>query len=363
MKKQLQIASAFIGTIIGAGFASGQEILQYFTSFGLVGILAILVSTLMFSYMGMTLTRLGSRAQARSHGDVIYRISGPYLGKVIDYILLFILFGIGVVMIAGGGSAVSQQFGLPFFVGALIMTLLVAMAVVNKVSRVVNIIGSITPLLILFVVAVSIYCLATVETPLAELNAIAAEQTPVISNWFMSALNYVSFNIAVGCSMAILMGGDEADEKTAAIGGLLGGLGVGILILLSNMAIFSKIDVVAAFDLPMLKIVSDLSPTLGLLYSFILLGMIFNTALSMFFSFGARFAEVQTRRFKVFSLATLALAFVLSFVGFTGLVSIFYPVFGYLGLLLMAALLYASIKRSVLPAGEPALSAEDAGRF
>lgn len=363
MKKQLQIASAFIGTIIGAGFASGQEILQYFTSFGLVGILAILVSTLMFSYMGMTLTRLGSRAQARSHGDVIYRISGPYLGKVIDYILLFILFGIGVVMIAGGGSAVSQQFGLPFFVGALIMTLLVAMAVVNKVSRVVNIIGSITPLLILFVVAVSIYCLATVETPLAELNAIAAEQTPVISNWFMSALNYVSFNIAVGCSMAILMGGDEADEKTAAIGGLLGGLGVGILILLSNMAIFSKIDVVAAFDLPMLKIVSDLSPTLGLLYSFILLGMIFNTALSMFFSFGARFAEVQTRRFKVFSLATLALAFVLSFVGFTGLVSIFYPVFGYLGLLLMAALLYASIKRSVLPAGKPALSVEDAGRF
>lgn len=30
----LKIASAFIGIIVGAGFASGQEVLQYFTSFG-----------------------------------------------------------------------------------------------------------------------------------------------------------------------------------------------------------------------------------------------------------------------------------------------------------------------------------------
>lgn len=35
MKKSFQIGSAFVGLIIGAGFASGQEVMQYFTSFGI----------------------------------------------------------------------------------------------------------------------------------------------------------------------------------------------------------------------------------------------------------------------------------------------------------------------------------------
>ena len=38
-EKDILIGSAFIGIIVGAGFASGQEILQYFTSFGTLGIL------------------------------------------------------------------------------------------------------------------------------------------------------------------------------------------------------------------------------------------------------------------------------------------------------------------------------------
>ena len=38
MKRILLIASAFIGVIVGAGFASGQEVLQYFTSFGIMAL-------------------------------------------------------------------------------------------------------------------------------------------------------------------------------------------------------------------------------------------------------------------------------------------------------------------------------------
>ena len=47
-----------------------------------------------------------------SHKDVIYKISGRYLGVVVDYIIIFTLFGVGVVMIAGAGSNLNQQFGL-----------------------------------------------------------------------------------------------------------------------------------------------------------------------------------------------------------------------------------------------------------
>ena len=344
MGKILKMASAFIGIIVGAGFASGQEILQYFTSFGYLGTGAAIIATALFAYLGMTLTRLGSRMRTTSHKDVIYKISGRYVGFIVDYIIIFTLFGVGVVMIAGAGSNLNQQFGLQPFVGSLIMVGLILFTVMLNVNRVVAVIGSLTPFLVAAIILVAIYCFATLDTSFAVLDPIARDVKTTLPNWFISGINYVSFNIAVGASMALVMGGAEENEKTAAWGGLIGGLGLGILILLSHFAIFSKVDTVAASDLPMLKIIDDISPTLGIFMALILFGMIFNTAVSLFFAFGARFTDIGTKKFKIFILITLIVGFMASFIGFTDLVKIFYPFIGYLGLFLVAALIYASFK-------------------
>lgn len=344
MIKIMKMGSAFIGIIVGAGFASGQEILQYFTSFGMMGIAAAIVSTALFAYIGMALTRLGSRLRTTSHKEVIYKISGRFLGTIIDYIIIFTLFGVGVVMVAGAGSNLEQQFGIPSFVGSLLMVVLVFITILLNVDKVVAVIGSITPFLILAVVGVSVYCLMTMDTSFAVLDPIANGVDTTLPNWFISAINYVSFNIAVGASMALVMGGAEKDEKTAALGGLVGGLGLGILILLSHLAIFSKVDVVAGSDMPMLAIINDISPVLAIFMAFVLYGMIFNTAVSMFYAFGARFVKIGTKNFKLFVLLTLVIGFALSFLGFKNLVAHFYPLIGYLGLLLSGILIVASVK-------------------
>lgn len=338
------MGSAFIGIIVGAGFASGQEILQYFTSFGMMGIAAAIVSTALFAYIGMTLTRLGSRLRTTSHKEVIYKISGRFLGTIIDYIIIFTLFGVGVVMVAGAGSNLEQQFGVPPFIGSLLMVVLVYITILLNVDKVVAVIGSITPFLIIAVVGVSIYCLITMDTSFAVLDPIANGVDTTLPNWFISSVNYVSFNIAVGASMSLVMGGAEKDERTAALGGLVGGFGLGILILLSHLAIFSRVDVVGDAQLPMLAIINDLSPTLAIFMAFVLYGMIFNTAVSMFYAFGARFVEKGTRKFKRFVLITLVIGFGVSFLGFKNLVAHFYPYIGYLGLLLSGVLIYTSFK-------------------
>ncbi|MBP1971097.1 putative membrane protein YkvI [Virgibacillus natechei] len=72
--------------------------------------------------------------------------------------------------------------------------------------------------------------------------------------------------------------------------------------------------------------------------------MIFNTATSMFYSFGARFTKIETTKFKVFSLFAGIIGFALSFVGFTELVALFYPLIGYLGLVLIGVLIYTSFR-------------------
>lgn len=342
--KVLKIASAFIGIIVGAGFASGQEILQYFTSFGPMGTVGAVLSTVLFAYLGMTLTRLGSQTKTKSHKEVIYKISGRPLGLVVDAIIIFTLFGVGVVMIAGAGSILNQQFGLVPIIGSTIMTVLVILTVMLNVKKVIGIIGSITPFLVLTVIVVGVYSLFTLDLSFKELTPIATSVKSGLPNWFISAINYVSFNIAVGAAMSLVLGGAEKNEKTAALGGLLGGLGLGIMIMLSHLAIYSKVDVVASFDMPMLKIVDDISPMLGILMSVVLFGMIFNTAVSMFYAFIARFFKMKTKQSNLAILLTGVVAFFASFAGFTELVSFFYPLIGYLGLFLVGALIYSPFK-------------------
>ncbi|MFC2949808.1 YkvI family membrane protein [Virgibacillus sediminis] len=348
VKEILKIGSAFIGVLVGAGFASGQEVVQYFTSFGLMGIAGGILATALFAFLGMALAKIGSRMHTTSHKDAVYEISGPFFGRIIDYVLIFTLFGVGVVMLAGAGSNISQQFGLPAFVGTTLMVVLVFLTGVLRVDRVISVISSITPFLILFVIIISIYSLSTIDGSLIELDSIAKEQYTTLPNWFISAVNYVSFNTAVGASMTLVMGGAERNEKTAALGGLAGGLGLGALIVLSHLAIFSKIDTVGGMEIPMLGIVDQISPILGSIMAIVLFAMIFNTAVSMFFSFSARFMEIGTNKFKIFLAATLAVGYIASFIGFTDLLSIFYPLIGYLGLFLFVALIVALFRLDTL---------------
>ncbi|KZE37704.1 hypothetical protein AV656_09220 [Bhargavaea cecembensis] len=344
MLKTLKIAGAFVGVIVGAGFASGQEILQYFTSFGLKGTLGAVLATALFAYLGMSLANIGSRLKAQSHKSAIYEISGRYLGVIVDAIIIFTLFGVGVVMIAGAGSTLNQQFGLPVFVGSLLMTVLVTLAMMLKVDKVIGVIASITPFLLIFIGIISVYSLTTMEASFSELNPVTESLEKSFPNWFISAVNYVSFNIAVGAGMALLTGGSEENPRVAGIGGLLGGLAIGIMIVLGHLAIFAEIETVASYDLPLLKIVEDISPILAVLMAIVLFGMIFNTALGMFYGFVARFFEMETKKARTATVITLAIGFVLSFVGFTTLVSKFYSIIGYLGLFLIFALFYAPFK-------------------
>ncbi|MET3576886.1 hypothetical protein ACFFIY_07915 [Bhargavaea ullalensis] len=344
MLRILKIAGAFVGVIVGAGFASGQEVLQYFTSFGYKGTIAAVVATALFAYLGMILTNIGSRLKADSHKTAIYEISGRYLGVIVDAIIIFTLFGVGVVMIAGAGATVHQQFGLPVFVGSLIMSVLVILAMMLKIDKVIAVIASITPFLLVFIVIISVYSMSTMDASFAALNAVAESQEKSFPNWLVSAINYVSFNIAVGAGMALMTGGSEKNPRIAGFGGLLGGLAIGVMIILSHFAIFAKIEEVASYDLPLLKIVEDISPVLAILMSIVLFGMIFNTALGMFYGFVARFFEMDTKKAHTATIITVAIGFVLSFVGFTTLVSKFYSLIGYLGLFLMVALIYAPFK-------------------
>lgn len=52
LKRVITIALAYIGVVVGAGFASGQEVLQYFVAHGKIGMMAVLMTAILMALVG-----------------------------------------------------------------------------------------------------------------------------------------------------------------------------------------------------------------------------------------------------------------------------------------------------------------------
>lgn len=337
MKNGLKIAGAYMGLIVGAGFASGQEIMQFFTSFGWKSVIGTGVATVLFAFLGMQIIQIGSQLQATSHKEVIYRIFGKYFGVIVDILITFFLFGVASVMIAGSGSIFQQQFGFPPMIGAFILTLLVILTLCLDVKKVISLISMVTPLLLALIFVVTIYSIIVNHTGLDKLDTMAVGEASAAPNWLVGGMLYVSYNITAGISMLAIMGG-TVNKTTARIGGLLGGLGLGLLLFLINLGMFMNANSLEGIELPTLMLANNISPALGFLMAIALLGMVYNTATGMLYAFTARFVEPDTSRFRGSVFVIGMLSFFASFVGFTTLVGSVYPATGYIGFILILAI-------------------------
>lgn len=339
MKKSFQIGSAFIGIIVGAGFASGQEILQFFTSFGYLGIAGSIIAAILFAFLGMNLMELGSRLQTSSHKDVIYHICGRYVGIFVDVLITFFLFGVTVVMFSGAGAIFEEQFGLPAFAGSLFMAVITIASVTLNVQKVIGLISAITPFLLVLVILIAGYSLFHYDPSSIDMDAAVAKTSPAAPNWIMGALLYVSYNIAAGVAMITVIGGTVKDRKVARRGGIIGGLGLGLLILLINISMLPQLEKISDVAMPMITLSNAIHPVVGFLMAIVLIGMIYNTAVAMLYAFSARIVKPEKPSFKTFTILFGVLAFIASFLGFVNLVGTVYPITGYLGFLLIAAII------------------------
>lgn len=349
-KYSLQIALAYMSVVIGGGFASGNEVLQFFTGYGLAGIAGSVVAAVLFAFLGMQIARISSVMQAGSHKQVLYILFGEKAGFVVDVILSFFLYGVGVVMLAGAGSTLLQQFGLAPLFGSVLMTVLVVATLCLNVKGIVNLISAVMPFLLVMVVSITVYSIYTSTGTQAELTQVA-EDIPVITflgaevpNWALSGLLYASFNIAVGFPMLAVIGGLTKQPKAASLGGMSGGLGLGFLIIVLNIGLFANLDKLVGIEIPTLLLAEQIHPWLAVLMSLALIGMIYSTAVGMFFAFGARFATPDTNRFKILSAIFAAIGLALSQVGFTKLVGTVYPMLGVVGLILIIAIALSWIR-------------------
>src|SRR5699024_1903342 len=119
---------------------------------------------------------------------------------------------------------------------------------------------------------------------------------------------------------------------------------LGFMIVISPLAIFFKIETFGHLPLPLLVFVNDISPILGELMSIVIYLVIFHTCLVMLYSLANRFNEIESQQFQLFYTILTLIGFASSFAGFTDLMTFFYPVIGYMGIIIIIVLIYAPFK-------------------
>ncbi|MTE09590.1 hypothetical protein FKE98_03820 [Corynebacterium aurimucosum] len=337
-KNVVGIALSFIGLLVGAGFATGQEVVQYFTSFGIPGMWGILVAGLVMTLAGTVFLQLGSYFHASEHNQVFRNITHPIISRILDVAVILTLFAVGFVMLAGAGSNMEQQFGWPAWVGSLLMLVLVMVTGMFDVDKVSQVIGLLTPTIIIAVLFVGTYTLLHMpESVDAAISASEAIESP-IPNWLVSALNYNGLALILAVSMSLVIGGDNISPREAGVGGIVGGAVYAVLMAIAGFSLLMNAENVGDSDIPMLTLVDNVHPVLGVIMAVIIYLMIFNTAIGMFYALGKRLSSGNESKYRIIFIAGCLAGFAVSFAGFKALMQYVYPVLGYMGIVLVVIL-------------------------
>lgn len=345
-----KVAATYIGTIVGAGFASGQEVLQFFSGFGVFGAAGLALVTVLFVFFGSVIMGLGKSLSARSHLEVIRHTGGRILSGGIDVIITFFLFGALTTMIAGTGALFSQQFHLPALLGDLVMAAVTAVTVLTGIKGVINSISFVVPFLLAAVVATCVFSLIrTPPDPSATVPQSA--ESGLISNWLLASILYVSYNTLISVAVLGPLGAQAGNRKAIRGGALLGGLGLGAASFMIYLALSGQLSAVWVVEVPMIYLAGTLSAIFQTVYAVILAAEIYTTAVGSLYGFAARFSnqEKSPRKAGAVIIAAAIAAFFASQVGFSNLVKYLYPLVGYGGIALLAALVYSKIKSAPVP--------------
>lgn len=330
MRDIFKVVFVIIGTMIGAGFASGQEIYLFFFSYGIEGLVGLLISGLIIGLVSYKTLQIVSKYGVDTYKDfltILIKRDGkikPIINIIINIFILITFF----IMIAGFGAYFEQELGIDSLIGSSILAVVTFAVFMTSVKGVVKANELLVPILIGFLVIIGIINLNDINF-LEFGNYIIRTNS---SNFVLSAVLYSSYNsillIPVLLSLKDYLKDKSQILKIAIISTL-------IIILLSIVVflLLVRVDVeMSQLEMPAVYVVSNMFKIFRYIYGFIILGSIFTTAISL----GTSFLKNTTKNKKSYTqiAAIMCITSVLvSKLGFSTLVSLLYPIFGYLGLL------------------------------
>lgn len=116
--------------------------------------------------------------------------NGKTIGKFYDYFSIAFIYMSYIVMIAGSGATLNQQYGLPIWVGAVLMGLIAGITVIFGLGKIVDVIGKIGPAIIVLTIFLGIAAIGMNPSGLVTANDVISELDLMraSTNWFFSVI-------------------------------------------------------------------------------------------------------------------------------------------------------------------------------
>lgn len=340
--KILVVAATYIGTIVGAGFATGKEIVVFFSIHGALGTIGIMISGFLFIVVGSKIMIISARIQAYSYQELNEYLFGNKFGKVINFLVFLVVICVTAVMLSGAGALFYEQFSFSNQFGIIITLILCYLVVLKGLKGIFMINSYLVPCLILF--SIFIAGMVFKQYPLNFLEVIMPNRLPNGSSWLISPFTYTAFNLMAAQVVLVPLGTEIRDARILKWGGFWGGIGLCLLLLLSHFSLSISPEIFTQ-EIPMASITKNFGGLFHVFFLFVIYGEIFNTVVGNVYGITRQLKSMFNLSMHQAMLIILFIIFFMSQIGYGKLLSVLYPLFGYIGLLFLSFLL---LKKDVI---------------
>lgn len=324
----LKVGFLIVGTTIGAGFASGREIWEFFASYGSGSSWYVILSMVLYSICSYIVLKLSYHIQASNYTQVIENLVGKSLGRIYDFFILIYLLSTTVIMFAGSGATL-QYWSIPYWLGIAIIGVLTLLVFIKGIEGVMSLNSILIPILIMTLI---LACLMFIGWGYGENKAEALD-----SNILSSAITFTAFNILPILAVLSAIGAklQPVEMKIASISSAIGLCAVALLY---NETLLRIAHEIILYEMPLYAILRHGSPEFTAAVSLVLWVAIFTTALSGVFGIVTRFEKLPLPGWVIAGICIIVIIPLTRF-GFSNLVKILYPLYGVMNLFILALVL------------------------
>lgn len=334
----VKISSIYVASTIGAAFASGQEIIKFFTRFEIRSFTGILIAGILFAVVAIAALDIVYCYKVKCSGDFLKILGGTYAGKFFEYMTMVFSFCIYIVMIAGAAVLCNRITGTPFFLSVILMSILCTVLVSFNIKGIVTVSEILTPLMIGGMMYLGLKAIVRSQA------VFSPGRISLSDNWLVYAFLYVCYNSILNILVMGSMYPWLTSRKTSVYSGMLGGLALFFAMWVLNRALYSNYKEIRYIELPMLEISVTTGKWDFIIYSLILAFALITTAISSGFCFVERMEQITGKPRFVLNICMGILAIPLASQGFSNIIDKIYPLFGYLGSTLFILLIIQWLK-------------------
>lgn len=340
-----KVAFLYMATVIGAGFASGQEIVQFFSKYYNGGFFGALLAGILFSIIGYVVLDRVYCERIKTYDEFLFPMMGYFLGRVMEFIVMLFMSCVMSVMVAGLGNILMELTGIEFRYCVVISAVACLLAIMTNIKGIITLSSILSPFLVVGILFVGVYILLTKD---CSVFSISNKVVKVTDNWVFSSILYVSYNTILS---TVMLSGVLPYLKTKRVStwsGIIGGGMLCLTVIMVNLVLYFFYPHSITSEMPVLSLIQNNNEIIGNIYSIILILAMYTSAITSGYCLTERIKSKMNLNYRTVAVVLCALVIPMSSLGFSSLISTLYPVFGYLGLFLVFVILLQFIKSRVV---------------